>query len=433
MTTERGMRITGVRVVDPFAHRDEVADVWIDADGRFAAPHSGGAAVTVDGRGLWLVPRVTDLHVHFREPGQEHKEDIGSGSRAAAAGGVSVVGLMPNTVPVVDNGARLEYVLSRVAREQRVTAWGFGAVTRSSAGTEPADWDGLRRAGARALSDDGHPVASSRLMAQALTLSAQSRLPIIQHLEDPELAAGGVAHAGEEALRWGLAGMPASAESVMAWRDVALVRAYGGHLHFAHCSVPGTLEALVWAQDHALHVTGEAAPHHLLLTDEALSEWQGQAVAKVNPPLRPAAMRDALVAAVVAGRLRVVASDHAPHTDEEKSQPFWQAPFGISGIETLLAVVLTVFCHTGRLTPLAAMALVTSGPHQVVGESYAGVVPGAVADCTLIDPDRRWRVDPRVFQSRGHNTPLAGHWLTGQVVGTLHNGRWTYREGGVEA
>ena len=423
--------VRGVRVVDPFAGTDAVTDVYVDQTGHFADPtrRAGEPPAVVDGRGLWLVPRVVDLHVHFREPGQEHKEDIGSGSRAAAAGGVSVVGLMPNTMPVTDNGAKMAHVLDRVAQVGLVSAWGIGAVSAGSRGQEPADWDGMRQAGARAFSDDGHPVAASRLMAAALAFSAQHGTPVIQHLEDPELAQGGTAHDGPVAKSLGLAGMPAAAESVLAWRDVGLLRAYGGRLHFAHCSVPDTLAALEWARVHGALATGEAAPHHLLLTDAALTEWHPTGIAKVNPPLRPAAMRDALRQAVEQGVVTVAASDHAPHAADEKAQAFDAAPFGISGIETLLAVLLTVFHHERRLTPLRLMRLVTRGPHEVVGESYAGVASGARADFTLIDPDASWRVEPKAFHSRGTNTPLAGQLLYGRVVATVHRGRFTFREG----
>lgn len=425
--------VRGVRVVDPFAGTDSVTDVCVDAAGQFARPpaRAAGPQDAVDGRGLWLVPRVADLHVHFREPGQQHKEDIASGSRAAAAGGVSVVGVMPNTTPVIDRGTAMAAVLSRVAQVGLVSAWGIGAVSVGSRGQEAADWEGMRRAGARAFSDDGHPVASSRLMAAALAFSAQHGTPVIQHLEDPELAHGGMAHDGPLANRLGLAGMPAAAESVMAWRDVGLLRAYGGRLHFAHCSVPDTLEALAWSRSHGAPATGEAAPHHLLLTDAALAEWHPTGMAKVNPPLRPAAMREALRQAVQRGVVTVVASDHAPHAADEKARPFDAAPFGISGIETLLGVLLTVFHHERRLTPLALMRLVTRGPHEVVGESYAGVVPGSRADFTLIDPGASWRVDPDRFQSRGTNTPLAGQVLYGRVVATVQGGRFTFREGQV--
>ncbi len=430
-----GIAVTGVRVVDPYAGIDTVADVFVDDAGRFAppAPRPPGGWDRVDGRGLWLVPRVVDLHVHFREPGQTHKEDIASGARAAAAGGVAVVGLMPNTTPVIDNGPALARVLSRVAEVGLVSAWGIGAVTVGSRGQDAAEWDKMRQAGARAFSDDGRSVASSRVMAAVLAFSAQHGTPVIQHLEDPELARGGAAHDGAVARRLGLAGMPAAAESVMAWRDVGLLRAYGGRLHFAHCSVPDTLAALGWARAQGAEATGEAAPHHLLLTDDALAEWHPTGIAKVNPPLRPQAMRDALRQAVERGVVTVVASDHAPHAADEKAGAFGAAPFGISGIETLLGVLLTVFHHERRLRPLDLMRLVTRGPHEVVGESYPGVAAGARADFTLIDPDAAWRVDPARFQSRGTNTPLAGQILYGRVVATVHAGRFTFREGQVVA
>ncbi|MCL8209109.1 MAG: dihydroorotase [Actinomycetia bacterium] len=429
MTGERWI-FRGVRVLDPFRGLDAEGDVAV-ADGVFAHPADAVGAVPVDAKGLWLVPRVTDLHVHFRDPGQTWKEDLHSGCRAAAAGGVTTVGVMPNTVPVTDSAARLAAVRERLEALGAVRPWMIGAVTAGSAGGEPAPWDDLAAAGAVALSDDGHPVARAAILGAVLAWSRRTGRPLLQHAEEPDLSAGGHAHAGDPARDLGIPGVPAAAEAAMVWRDVGMLREVGGRLHVCHVSTDGALEAVAWAVGRGLDVSAEATPHHLLLTDEALREWAGSAVTKVNPPLRPARMRAALRRAVRTGLVGVVASDHAPHAAEEKARPYPEAPFGISGLETLLGVVLTVLVHEEGMPPLTALARVTVGPHRVVGRRYPGVRPGAPADLTLVDPDAAWVVDPARFVSRGHNTPLAGVRLRGRPVATMVGGRFTFRDGEV--
>jgi dihydroorotase len=420
-------RLTDAVLVDPFQGRVARSDIGV-RDGRIVSPEAVADAPSVRFPGCWVVPRVTDIHVHLRDPGQTWKEDWSSGLAAAAAGGVTVLAVMPNTVPVIDTPDALRKLPQDAASAH---IWPIAAVTRGQAGREPAPWPALVEAGARAFSDDGRAVANSGLLAAALRWSAESGRPIIQHLEDPALSGDGVAHDGPVARGLGLPGMPAAAESVLAWRDVALLGEVGGRLHFAHCSVPGTLEALAWAKERGYRITGEATPHHLLLTDEALAVWNGQAVTKVNPPLRPRAMRDALRDAVRSGLIDAVASDHAPHTASEKALPYVEAPFGISGLETLVAVTVTVLGHELGRSPVEVMRPLTSGPHRVMGEAYPGLEEGAPADLTVIDPDAEWVVDPQAFRSRGHNTPLAGLRLRGRPVATMVGGRFTFRDGEV--
>lgn len=426
MTAASAYVLQEVLVVDPYRGRTGVEDVAV-ADGHFVAAPPDGAQ-RIPARGLWLVPRIVDLHVHLRDPGQTDKEDLTTGLKAAAAGGVTVVGVMPNTTPVTDSPDAIRQLVDRAARLDLAEVWPIGAATRGSQGMEPAPWAAMAAAGARAFSDDGRPVYRADMVADFLRLQGEAT-PLIQHLEVPELVRGGVAHAGAPAAALGLPGMPAAAEAVLAWRDVALVREVGGRLHLAHCSVPGTLEALAWARRHGLPVTGEATPHHLWFTDEALREWRGSAVTKVNPPLRPVRMREALRRAVQSGLISVVASDHAPHRMDEKARAFDEAPFGISGIETLVGVLLSLFL--GALDPLTLMARVTTGPHRVIGAVAPGVVPGSPADFTLVDPTLRWRVDAARFYSKGHNTPFDGEWLTGRPVATVRRGRFVYQEGAV--
>jgi dihydroorotase len=422
-------RFTGGLMVDPFLNVMERTDLQV-RDGVVVSRQPGTAPeeiVRIDG--CWVVPRITDLHVHFRDPGQTWKEDWVSGVRAAAAGGVTTVGVMPNTVPVVDSPAAVSDQIARAGG--RVRVWPIGALSRGSRGREAAPWAAMQAAGARAFSDDGRALYDPALMAAALSWSRHSGLPVIQHLEDPILAAGGVVHAGEPARRLGLPGQPAASESVLAFRDVALAAEYGGRLHLAHCSVPGTLQALGWARGQGLPVTGEATPHHCLASDEWLLRFGDDAVTKVNPPLRPQAAQEAVRAALVSGLLTVFASDHAPHSAAEKAAPYVAAPFGISGIETLVGAVLTLLWRDARLSPLKALAPVTVGPHQVVGEAFSGLVGGAPADLTVIDPNAAWTVDPARFYSQGRNTPLAGLRLQGRVVATMVGGRFTFRDGEV--
>lgn len=426
-------RIKGARVLDPFRGVDKVQDVYV-RDGVVAdGPERGEPVATVEADGLWLVPRLTDMHVHFREPGQEWKEDLRSGSRAAAAGGFTVVATMPNTRPVVDIASLVEWQRTAGKEIGLVRIMPIGAVTKGSRGDELAELYEMELRGAVGFSDDGRPVARSRVMRAALSYSTTLGHPIIQHAEDPELAENTVMHEGAVSHRMGLPGAPAEAEAVMVWRDVELVRLTGGRLHVAHITAAGSLAALAYAREEGLRVSAEATPHHLLLTDEEVAEWGYSTVTKVNPPLRPGACRDRLRQAVRSGLVSVIASDHAPHHQDEKDRPYQEAPYGISGIETSLAAAMEAMLHSGLMTPLEFFARMTLGPDEVLGLGYPGLVAGAPADLTLIDPAARWVVDPGKFYSKGKNTPWAGKALTGRAVATMCGGRWTMREGQVLA
>lgn len=428
---QRSWRITGALILDPFTGREGQGTVWVEAGRVVERPSGAFPEETVEASGLWLIPRLTDIHVHFRSPGQEWKEDLRSGSMAAAAGGFTVVATMPNTDPVVDIPALVAWQRLEAERLGLVRVWPIGAISVGLQGKALADLWGMQEAGAVGFSDDGRPVADSRLMRAALSYSRSLTGPIIQHAEDPGLFAGASMHEGSVSHRMGIPGAPAEAESVMVWRDVQLAALTGGRLHIAHLSAPGSLEALAWAKRRGLQVTAEATPHHLLLTDEAVAEWGYDAVTKVNPPLRPAAMREALVEAVREGLVEVIASDHAPHHADEKGRPYTEAPFGISGLETSLGAVLTALVHSGMLSPLEAMRRMTAFPHRLLGQAYPGLVPGAPADLTLVDPFHEWTVDPGRFYSKGKNTPLAGARLRGRAVATMVDGCWVMREGEV--
>ncbi len=368
------------------------------------------------------------MHVHFRDPGQEYKEDLVSGSRAAAAGGFTLVCTMPNTVPVVDIPSLVQWQISRAETLGLVRIMPIGAVTKGEQGQELAELFQMAEAGAVAFSDDGHPVSDSRIMRAALSYSSSIGRPIIQHAEDSQLALGGVMHEGRVSHRLGLTGAPDEAESIMVWRDVELAGLTHGWLHVAHVSSPGSLEALRYAKNRGWNVSAEASPHHLFLTDETVAQWNFNPVTKVNPPLRPDAIRQELIAAVVSGLIPVLASDHAPHHADEKLRPYDEAPFGISGLETFLGAVMTLFLSEGRMSAMDLFSRMTVGPHHVLHERYPGIMPDAPADFTLIDPAKRWTVTASKFYSKGHNTPFEGVNLTGQAVTTMVGGHFSMRD-----
>ncbi len=432
MRDETAIAIRGVRVIDPYRHIDsEQEEVWV-VNGRIAPePIKNLEAKVIDARGLWLVPRLLDMHVHFREPGQTWKETIATGSRAAAHGGITAVAVMPNTVPVTDTPELVEWVQMRGRAMGLVDVLPLGAVSVGSQGQELADLGRMHESGARGFSDDGKPVASARLMRAALSYAKSLGSVIIDHAEDPSLSEGALLHEGRMAHRMGLSAVPEVSEASMVWRDVLLAGLTGGALHIAHISAQDSLEALAYAKAKGYAVTAEVAPHHLLLTESVLEQWGYDPVTKVNPPLRPEKTRQALIAAVAKGLIGVMASDHAPHHADEKAQPYTDAPFGISGLETVVSSLITALIAPGHLTPLKGFELMTTGPDQVLGLRYPGLCAGAPADLALIDPERRWRVDPQDFYSLGHNTPLSGMTLIGQPLFTMVNGRFSMREGEV--
>lgn len=416
-----------MRVIDPFRGIDSVEDICV-VDGKISDRSASGECIEFNGQGLWLVPRLTDMHVHFREPGLEYKEDLFSGSQAAAAGGFTVVCPMPNTKPVIDIPSLIHWEQARAREIGLVQILPIGAISKGQNGHELADLYQMMKQGAVGFSDDGHPLVDARIMRAALSYSKTLGRPIIQHAEDPDLTADGVMNEGSISHQLGLSGAPEESEAVMVWRDVELAGLTGGILHVAHVSSVGALEALEYARRRGLRVSAEVTPHHLLLTDEAVREWNYNPVTKVNPPLRAEGTRRRLIEAVRKGLITVIASDHAPHDVDEKNQPYRQAPMGTVGLETLVGAIFNVFLTSGLLDPLSLFRLITVGPHQVLGEQYPGLTEGAWADVTFIDPQIEWVVDSQKFYSRGKNTPLQGLKLKGRPVATMLRGRFTMRD-----
>jgi dihydroorotase len=384
------------------------------------------AGSVIDADGLLLAPGLVDLHTHLREPGGAVQETIATGTHAAAVGGFTSVCCMPNTNPVLDQAVQIEWVSERAAAVGHCRVHPVGALTVGQQGTQLAPALALKRAGAVALSDDGHPVASAAIMRRALEYARHAALPVVAHEEDPTLAAGGQMHEGPTATRLGLRGIPDVAESILVRRDIELAALTGGRVHFAHLSCAASLAALRDAKARGLAVTGETCPHYWTLTDEAVAEYDTDA--KMNPPLRSAADRAAVIAAIADGTLDCLATDHAPHTADDKRAPFDQAPFGIVGLETALALTITFLVKPGHLTLARALELWTDAPRRVFGLPPVRLAPGDPADLVLIDPAEEWTVDPARFQSKGRNTPFAGWTLTGRALATVCGGRLTHAD-----
>src|SRR6185369_14385480 len=380
----------------------------------------------VDARGAVLAPGLVDLHVHLREPGQTSKETIASGTRAASAGGFTAIACMPNTQPVVDNPAWVKWILSRAAEAGHCRVYPIAAVTVGQKGETLAELAALADAGAIAFSDDGHPLMSAEVMRRALEYARPLKRPVVCHEEDLTLRGRGHMNEGPTATRLGLRGIPAAAETVMVRRDVELAELTGGRVHLAHLSCAASFAALRDAKQRGLAVSGETCPHYWTLTDEAVAEYDTHA--KMNPPLRSARDRAAVIEAIREGVVDCFTTDHAPHTLEDKRQPFDHAPFGIVGLETALALTLTFLVEPGHLTLARALELWTDGPRRVFGLPKVALAPGSPADLVLFDPTQEWTVDPARFHTLGHNTPFAGWRVRGRVLATWCGGALTHRE-----
>ena len=411
------------RVVDPASGVDQTLDVLVE-DGKIAKLAEripSREAEVVDVGGLVVCPGFIDMHVHLREPGQEWKETVVTGTRAAAAGGFTAVACMPNTVPVNDSRSVTEFILSQAQTHGCVRVYPIGCVSKGQAGEELAEMGDMVQAGACAFSDDGKPVHSSLLMRKALEYSQVFDLPIINHCEDPDLVDGGVMHEGMTSTRLGLKGWPGVAEDIMVQRDLLLAEYSGGHVHIAHMSTGRSAEFVRRAKRRKLRVTCEVTPHHVILTDEAVEAYDTNA--KMNPPLRDASDLKALLKALVDGTVDAIATDHAPHQSDEKCVEFSLAPFGIVGLET--AVSLCLDRLVGReVIPLRRMVeLFTTGPARILRLEERSLAPGADADVTVLDLDRQVGVDASQFKSKSFNSPFLSWKLKGAPVMTMVGGR----------
>ena len=423
------MLVRGGRVVDPSQGIDHVIDIGI-ADGMIVPAAEAAGGLVVDAGGLVVAPGLIDLHVHLRDPGQTHKEDVASGTRAAAAGGFATVLAMPNTRPPMDTAEAVADSLARAREFGAVRVLQAGCLSIGLAGRDLTDFAALREAGIAALTDDGRCVQSNAAMLDALRRARALGLPVLDHCEDEGLVAGGCVHPGEWAKTLEAPPLSAAAEEVIVARNAILAREADWPVHIQHVSSGLSVDLIRWAKRRGIRLTGEAAPHHICLTAEACLEHGTNA--KMNPPLRGGEDRAAIVAGLRDGTLTVIASDHAPHSAEEKDVPFRSAPFGIVGVEVALGLCLSEFYHTGLLPLADLLAKFTCGPAAVLGRPLGTLAPGAPADLTFIDVDRRWTVDVAQFYSKSRNCPYHGRACRGRAEATLSGGRWAYRAAGFE-
>ena len=418
--------LTGGRVLDPASGVDGPGEVVIE-DGSIAAvgPNAGRElgprAERCDVAGRWVVPGFVDLHVHFREPGHEYKEDIASGLAAAAAGGFTTVCAMPNTRPTNDTRGITETIAARGREVGGPKLFPFGAITRGLEGRELTEMADLREAGAVGVTDDGRCVMSAAVMRRAMEYAANFDLLISQHCEDHTLTEGSQMNEGTVAARLGLRGWPREAEDIIVARDLLLAERTGARYHVAHISTRGAVRLVREAKHRGLRVSAEVTPHHLCLTDEAVLGYDTHC--KVNPPLRTAEDRAAVQEGLADGTIDCIATDHAPHSTVEKDCEFAEAAVGINGLETALPALLDLV-REGRLSAKRLVESLTTAPTRLVPElGPATLAPGAPADVTVIDPDQRWTVKPDALRSRSHNTPLLHRELQGRVTTTFVEGR----------
>ena len=420
--------LRGGRVLDPARNVDASADVLLQ-DGKVARVEPGIAAPSgahiVDVKGKWVVPGLIDMHTHLREPGQEYKETIETGTAAAAAGGFTAVCAMPNTVPPNDNRAVTELIVRRSREVGVVRVYPIGCITLGQKGENLAEMGELQEAGCVAVSDDGKGVMNSEVMRRALEYARGLGLVVIQHAEDVNLSAGGPAHEGAASTRIGLRGQPAAAESAMVARDLELVALTGARYHVAHVSCAETVRLVREAKRRGLPVTCEVTPHHLTLTDEACTDYD--TATRVNPPLRSAADVAAVREALADGTIDAVATDHAPHSTVEKAVEFEQAASGMIGLETALGLCLELV-HTNVITPMALFARMSAAPAKILGLAGGTLAPGSVADVTVVDPQAPWVCDPSRFRSRSRNSPFGGRDMRGRAMLTIVAGNIAFAE-----
>ena len=413
------------RVIDPASRTDAAMDVLLDGEriSKIGAGLAAEGAEIFDARGLVVAPGFIDLHCHLREPGQEISETIETGTRSAARGGFTAVCTMPNTQPVNDSASVTRGIVERAAAGASVRVWPIGAASVGSKGEALAEIAAMKGAGIVAVSDDGRPIATARLMRQVMDYCRALDLPVIDHCEDPSLFAGGVMREGAQSIKLGLKGIPSQSESICVGRDVEIAGLTGARLHIAHMSTLGSLEYVRAAKQQGLNVTCEVTPHHFTLTDE---DVRYDTHYKMNPPLASRADRDALIEGLADGSVDAIATDHAPHHPASKDVEFDRAPFGITGFETALALGLSELVHTGKISLARLIELFTAGPARVLGMERK-IVAGAPADLTIFSTDYEWTFRAADSPSKSRNTPFDGRAFRGAPMATIVAGRVVYR------
>ena len=423
--------LKGGRVVDPANGRDGEFDVVIEngAIARIGRNLPAAGAEVIEIKHGWIVaPGLVDIHVHLREPGQEHKETIASGTASAVTGGFTAVACMPNTEPVNDHAGITEFILKKAAEAGLARVYPIGAVSIGSKGEQLAELGEQKTAGCVAFTDDGRPVATALLMRRALEYAGMLGVPIINHCEDPSLKGDGVAHEGYVAAQLGLRGIPGEAESIMVERDISLAELTGAHVHIAHMSAHQSLRAVRAGKQRGVHVTCEVAPHHFTLTDDSLDgPVKYDTNFKMNPPLRAVADREAMLEGIADGSVDVIATDHAPHHIDEKMVEFDRAPFGIVGLETAVPIVFDRLVHAGRISLKRMVELLSFNPARLMKIRAGRLDEGAPADITVLAPDLPTTIEAAKLVSRSRNTPFDRWRLTGGVAATIVGGRIVYR------
>ena len=427
------MVILNGHVIDPATQFDEIADVAIE-NGVITRiyDHSKGQYYENDGqevmdvKGQYVLPGFIDLHVHLRDPGLTYKEDIVTGTKAAAAGGVTTICAMPNTKPVVDSVETLKYILDKANNEGFVHVKQLSAITKGMEGKELVDMKAMFEAGAVAFSEDGKSVMDINVYREAMKQAAGMGALIMAHCEDKELVGKGVLNEGVASERYQVPGISNSVEDVITARDIFLANETGAKLHLCHCSTIGTVELMRMAKRMGVNVTAEVCPHHFTLTDEDISEANSNY--KMNPPLRSREDVKALIVGLMDGTMQAISTDHAPHSAEEKSKDFTQAPFGIVGLETSAALTYTALVSTGLMSMMDMATKMSYNPAKILGidNEYGRITEGAKADIAVFDPEQEWIVDVNKFYSKGHNTPYNGQLLKGKVTATFVDGILKY-------
>jgi dihydroorotase len=421
--------IKNARVIDPASQRDAIGDLFV-AEGKFVDSLSGATkkrAKLIDAEGLVACPGLIDVHVHFREPGQTHKETIGTGSRAAAAGGFTTVVCMPNTAPVADNAGTIQLMNDVIRRDAVIRVHPTGCITVGMQGASLAPIGSLKRAGVVAITDDGDCVQSNDLMRRAVEYAKMFDLPVMDHCQDQSMTQGAVMNEGVMSTRLGLRGWPNAAEDLIVARNVILSEYTGAHIHLQHISSRFSVDIIRRAKQRGARITAEATPHHIALTDDLLTTYDTHF--KMNPPLRTEVDRQALIAGLRDGTLDIIATDHAPHTDYEKDKEFDYAPNGIIGLETALPVTLDILVRKNKFKLPFVIDLMTRRPARLINLPGGTLAAGAEADICIFDPAEKWLYDAKVGFSKSSNSPWSGQTLTGRVKTTIVGGRIVFSGG----
>ena len=414
-------------LIEPSSGIDERRDILIE-DGRVAAiePRIEAAdADILDAGGCFVAPGFLDIHVHLREPGIEHAETIETGAKAAAAGGFTSVCCMPNTIPVNDSPTVTSFIVERARRSAIVNVFPIGAITKESKGEHLAEIGAMKKAGIVAISDDGRPVMNSRVMRRAMEYASSFGLTVIDHCEDLDLSMGGDIHEGVQSVRLGLRGIPACSEDVMVARDIILSESIGGAVHIAHISTRNAIEMVRHARRLGICVTSEVTPHHFALTDSEIAGYDGNY--KMKPPLRAHIDKEAVIEGIIDGVIDAIATDHAPHTGNMKMQEFERCPFGVTGLETAVALTLEELVHPGKIGLKHMVELFTTGPARVIGLDRGELSVGGPGDVTVFSTSREWVFDVNESQSKSKNSPFHGRVFRGGPVATIVAGKAVWR------